>query len=93
MRGTRPVSPDSQTRVCERLGLDGERAAQAAAFDPFDLRLLAIVRGLQGPTVPKVAALTGAEADQVNISLSRLVRLGLLTMRGDRWVAVDENAP
>ena len=90
IRGQRPVSPQAFERVCARLGLGSAEAQLVAAFDPIDLDIMAATRGLPAPTAAKVAHDAGTSIDQVNISLSRLLRLGLLRMHGDRWVGRDE---
>lgn len=91
MREKRPVSDEALSRLCERLGIRGQGIEQVASFDPFDLVVLECAVRLPRPTVAEVAELCGCSLDEVNIATSRLLRLGMLRMEGDRWVALEKD--
>ena len=77
-------------RTAERLKLDPASKALSKEFDPLDLTILDLVPELEGPTTPAIAALLGVSVDRVNISVNRLLRLGLLRMNGAVWTATHE---
>lgn len=85
LRGTRPLTKAGIAKLGKALRLDKTARARAEAFEPFDIGVIAAVRGLKLPTTPKIAARLGAGADQVNVALHRLLRLGLLRMDGAHW--------
>jgi len=90
LRGVRPMTHASIERIADRLKLDPASKALSKEFDPLDLTILDLVPELEGPTTPSIAALLGVSVDRVNISVNRLLRLGLLRMNGSAWTAICE---
>ena len=89
MRGRRTVTREALLRICDSLGIAG--VEQVEYFEPFDLIVRDHATGLERPTVAEVAEACGCTMDEVNIALSRMLRLGLLRMDGDRWVALEQD--
>lgn len=90
LRGVRPMTHASIERVAERLKLDPAAKALSREFDPLDLTILDLLPELEKPTTPSIAELLGVAVDRVNISVNRLLRLGLLQMNGAVWTATQE---
>lgn len=91
MREKRPLTQDALERLCERLGVTGPAIEYAIHFDPFDLVVLQTATAMEGPTVAGIADACGCDMDTVNISISRLLRLRMLTMEGARWTAPERD--
>ncbi len=90
MRETRPVTRDALEYLCKRLGVSGAAIEQMASFDPFDLEVVEFAAGMKRPTAPRIARHFKCSTDKVNISLNRLLRLGMLKMKQDRWIVPDK---
>ena len=90
LRGVRPMTEASVERIAERLKLDLTAKALSREFDPLDLTILDFVPDLKRPTSPAIAGLLGIPVDRVNISINRLLRLGLLQMNGPVWTVTNE---
>ncbi len=90
MRGVRPMTDDAVERTATALKLDATVRALGREFDPLDLSIMDIVPSLDRPTSPELAQQLNVSVDRVNVSLSRLLRLGLLRMEGPAWVVTEE---
>ncbi len=90
LRGVRPMTAVAINRVADRLGLGPAAKAVGREFDPLDLSLLDVVADLDAPTTPRIADALGVPVDRVNISINRLLRLGLLQMHGSVWTVIQE---
>ena len=91
LRGVRPMTDASIERIAEKLTLDQTAKALGREFDPLDLTILDLAPDLENPTSPALARQLGVSVDCVNVSLNRLLRLGLLRMDGPSWTVINED--
>jgi hypothetical protein len=79
----------SVDQLCDALGLDGFERTCVCALDPCDFDILAAARTSQANNCHALAAATGLGLDQLNQSLSKLMRLGVVRMDGDQWHIIE----
>jgi hypothetical protein len=89
LRGTRPITVDSIDRLCRRLGIAGMDRRRICELTDMDLMVVEAARTSAARTSPSLAELLGLTVDQVNLSLTRLMRLHILRMQGNEWEIVE----
>jgi transcriptional regulator with XRE-family HTH domain len=89
LRGTRPITVESVDRLCQRLGIAGMDRRRICELTDMDLMVVEAARTSAARTSPSLAELLGLTVDQVNLSLTRLMRLHILRMRGNEWEIVE----
>src|SRR3954469_100018 len=89
MRGIRPMTPESIDQLCHRLGIAGMDRRRICELTDTDLLVLEAARTPAARTSPALAEALGIGVDQVNLSLTRLMRLRVLRMQGQEWHIVE----
>jgi hypothetical protein len=86
LRGKREFSKAQKDRIIASLHLGPAERAWAEEYHPRDARLLKALEKLERPSARALARSTKIPTDEINISLARLMRFGIITMRRDRWL-------
>jgi hypothetical protein len=89
IRGVRPISGESVDHVCHRLGISGMDRRRICELTDADLLVLETARSGASRTSPALADELGMTVDEVNLSLTRLMRLHALRMEGSHWCIVE----
>jgi transcriptional regulator with XRE-family HTH domain len=90
MRGQRAVSVRTLEQFARRLGVAKSELKRRCEIERFDRKVLGAIAAGAHRSSHELAAATGADVDQVNIALHRLLRLGLLAMQGAVWLVSKE---
>ena len=89
IRGVRPVSPESIDHLCRRLGIAGMDRRRICELTDPDLLVLEAARSSSARTSPSLAEALGMSVDEVNLSLTKLMRLHVLRMQGREWHIIE----
>src|SRR3954471_12826824 len=89
IRGIRPISGESVDHLCRRLGISGMDRRRICELTDADLLVLETARSGASRTSPALAEDLGMTVDEVNLSLTRLMRLHALRMEGRHWCIVE----
>jgi transcriptional regulator with XRE-family HTH domain len=92
IRDKRALSDDMAERLCEALQLSGLQRVIATEYEPIDRRLVASIREMDHPGVRELARILRVSVDALNVSLARLMRLGVVKLEGTKWIIQDEKA-
>ncbi len=90
IRGTRPLHDDVIDRLADALHLSPAERAHSREFAPLDLAIVEAAAEGARPTTLALARQLSVSADEINVSLVRLARLGLLTLNGAVWTVRTE---
>lgn len=90
MRGTRPLTQQALDRLCRALGIAGAERGRVCEIDDTDMAIVAVVRESADRTSPALARAAEMPVDCVNLALTKLMRLNVLTMVGADWHVVEE---
>jgi DNA-binding transcriptional regulator YdaS (Cro superfamily) len=90
IRGKRAITAASADQICGALGLDGIDRLCVCELDPCDLEIVAAARSSKVRDCHALAAATGQSLDRINLSLAKLMRLGLIRMNGDQWHVIEK---
>jgi transcriptional regulator with XRE-family HTH domain len=90
MRRTRPMTEDAAQQICDALHLVGSDRQLAREVDEIDMTVLLAIRESGAKDTGSLAAATTLTADQINLSLFKLLRLAVLRMDGAQWHLIHE---
>jgi transcriptional regulator with XRE-family HTH domain len=90
MRGKRPITEEAAGLICQALGLHGVDRRRVCELDEIDLQVVAAARETEARNCHDLSAASGLGIDRLNISLSKLMRLGVLRMAGSEWHLVEK---
>jgi transcriptional regulator with XRE-family HTH domain len=92
IRAKRTLSGDVAERLCKALQLTGTQRAIATEYESIDRRLVASIREMEHPGVRELARTLRVSVDALNVSLARLMRLGVVKLEGTKWIIQSEKA-
>ena len=84
------MSPNAEEHVFQRLDLSPVERVRARELAEPDFRILNGVKAGALCTSPALAQAAGLTVDQVNVSIAKLARLGLLTLHGSEWAIMED---
>ncbi|MFL6758972.1 helix-turn-helix domain-containing protein [Sphingomonas sp.] len=85
IRSKRPLTKEASEQVCAALGARGPDREIICEIDTIDLSVVAAIREAETNSSESVARRANATIDEVNQSLFKLMRLGVLRMQGTDW--------